>query len=102
MAASKNSTELVPARRRVELDSRQIRRSGRSTQRRWQPPEGLSPAGVLAVIDAASSERDWLREPARTRSLPLAQRQAGWSRLQMAYLTIGDEEARKLMQEVAE
>ena len=37
-----------------------------------------------------------------TRSLPLAQRQAGWSRLQMAYLTVGDDEARHLMQEVPE
>jgi len=37
-----------------------------------------------------------------TRSLPLAQRQAGWSRLQLAYLTVGDEEARRLMQEVSE
>ena len=37
-----------------------------------------------------------------TRNLPLAQRQAGWSRLQMAYLTVGDEEARQLMQEVPE
>jgi integrase len=37
-----------------------------------------------------------------TRTLPLAQRQAGWSRLQMAYLTVGDEEARRLMQEVTE
>ncbi len=37
-----------------------------------------------------------------TRSLPLAQRQAGWSRLQMAYLTVGDDEARRLMQEVPE
>jgi hypothetical protein len=37
-----------------------------------------------------------------TRSLPLAQRQAGWSRLQMAYLTVGDEEARRLMQDVPE
>ncbi len=35
-----------------------------------------------------------------TRNLPLAQRQAGWSRLQMAYLTIGDEEARVLMGEI--
>ena len=32
-----------------------------------------------------------------TRNLPLAQRQAGWSRLQMAYLTVGDDEARQLM-----
>jgi hypothetical protein len=37
-----------------------------------------------------------------TRNLPLAQRQAGWSRLQTAYLTIGEEEARQLMQEVAD
>jgi integrase len=37
-----------------------------------------------------------------TRNLPLAQRQAGWSRLQMAYLTVGDEEAHRLMQEVPE
>ena len=37
-----------------------------------------------------------------TRNLPLAQRQAGWSRLQMAYLTIGDDEARALMHQVAE
>lgn len=33
----------------------------------------------------------------RTKSLPLAQKQAGWSRLQMAYLSIGDEEARQMM-----
>ena len=37
-----------------------------------------------------------------TRSLPLAQRQAGWSRLQTAYLTVSDDEARLLMQEVPE
>jgi integrase len=37
-----------------------------------------------------------------TRNLPLAQRQAGWSRLQMAYLSIGDQEARELMLQVAE
>jgi integrase len=37
-----------------------------------------------------------------TRNLPLAQRQAGWSRLQMAYLTVGDDEARRLMQELTE
>jgi integrase len=37
-----------------------------------------------------------------TRNLLLAQRQAGWSRLQMAYLTIGDDEARQLMQQVTD
>ena len=35
-----------------------------------------------------------------TKSLPLAQRQAGWSRLQMAYLSVSDEEARAMMAEV--
>jgi integrase len=37
-----------------------------------------------------------------TRNLPLAQRQAGWSRLQMAYLTIGDDEARQLMRQITD
>ena len=37
-----------------------------------------------------------------TRNLPLAQGQAGWSRLQMAYLTLGDEETRQLMQQLSE
>jgi integrase len=35
-----------------------------------------------------------------TRNLPLAQRQAGWSRLQLAYLSVGDGEGRALMQQV--
>lgn len=38
----------------------------------------------------------------QTRSLPLAQKQAGWSRLQLAYLTLGDDEARELMRRVDE
>jgi integrase/recombinase XerD len=38
----------------------------------------------------------------QTRSLPLAQRQAGWSRLQSAYLSIGDDEARELMRGVTD
>ena len=38
----------------------------------------------------------------QTKSLPLAQRQAGWSRLQPAYLTIGDDEARELMRGVTD
>ena len=36
----------------------------------------------------------------QTKSLPLAQKQAGWSRLQMTYLTLGDDEARELMRRV--
>ena len=38
----------------------------------------------------------------QTKSLPLARKQAGWSRLQMAYLTLGDDEARELMRQVDE
>src|ERR1051326_4299757 len=236
MAASQESTALVAKGDRVRLDSRQDARSVRSAQKHWQPPEGLSPDDIKAVIDAATSERDRLLlrvlwatgarisevlalrpmdvqrdhlilpnrknpsltikrvylpagqadlpgalmiwadeqglapdcplffsrkhgidgglkpisrvqawtivkaaseradvrvlalrvsqhgavgEPApahphlfrharvrqivrTTRNLPLAQRQAGWSRLQMAYLTVGDEEARQLMQQVPE
>jgi len=236
MAASHDSTALVPAGNRVRLGSRRDARSVRSTPKHWQPPEGLSPDDVQAVIAAATCERDrlllrvlwatgarisevlalrpmdvqrdhlvlpnrknpnltvkrvylpagqadlpgalllWANEqglaprgplfvsrkhdtdgsakaisrvqawtilkdaseradvrvlalrashhgaigepaPAHphlfrharvrqivrtTRNLPLAQRQAGWSRLQMAYLTVGDEEARRLMQEVPE
>jgi hypothetical protein len=37
-----------------------------------------------------------------TKSLPVAQRQAGSSRLQMAYLTVGDEEVRRAMRAVDE
>ena len=33
-----------------------------------------------------------------TRSLPIAQKQAGWGRLQMAYLSVGDEEVRAAME----
>jgi hypothetical protein len=44
--------------------------------------------------------REWRGR--QTRNLPLAQKQAGWSRLQLAYLTIGDDEARELMRSVME
>ena len=35
-----------------------------------------------------------------TKSLPIARKQAGWSRLQMAYLTVGDDEVRDAMKNV--
>jgi integrase/recombinase XerD len=35
-----------------------------------------------------------------TKSLPIAQKQAGWSRLQMAYLSASDDEAREAMRDV--
>lgn len=37
-----------------------------------------------------------------TRSLPLAQRQAGWTKLQTVYLTLSDQETREMMQQVPE
>ena len=35
-----------------------------------------------------------------TKSLPIAQKQAGWSRLQMAYLSVSDDEVRMAMRDV--
>jgi len=35
-----------------------------------------------------------------TKSLPIAQKQAGWSRLQMAYLSVSDDEVREAMRNV--
>src|SRR6266704_1702824 len=60
MAASQQPTALVLPNERVQLDSRQPARSVRSNQKHWQPPEGLSPTDVLAVIEAATCERDRL------------------------------------------
>jgi integrase len=37
-----------------------------------------------------------------TKSLPIAQKQAGWSRLQMAYLSVSDDEVRTAMRDVTE
>jgi hypothetical protein len=38
----------------------------------------------------------------QTKRLPLAQRQAGWTRLQPAYLSVGDMEAREMMRVVTD
>jgi len=61
------------------------------------------PAGEAAPVHPHLFRHARVRQIVRsTRNLPLAQRQAGWSRLQMAYLTVGDEEARQLMRELTE
>jgi integrase len=57
------------------------------------------PAPVHPHVFRHARVRQILRS---TRNLPLAQRQAGWSRLQMAYLTIGDDEARQLMRQITD
>jgi hypothetical protein len=60
MIMTSPSTALMPARGRAQLDSRAVSGSDRSVQKRWQPPEGLSPTEVQAVIEAATSELDRL------------------------------------------
>ena len=61
------------------------------------------PVGEAAPVHPHLFRHARVRQIVRsTRNLPLAQRQAGWSRLQVAYLTVGDEEARQLMRELTE
>ena len=57
------------------------------------------PAPIHPHIFRHASIRHIVRQ---TRSLPLAQKQAGWSRLQLAYLTVGEAEARAMMAQVTE
>jgi integrase len=38
----------------------------------------------------------------QTKSLPVAQKQAGWARLQLAYLSVGDDEVREALRAVQE
>jgi hypothetical protein len=61
------------------------------------------PAGEAAPVHPHLFRHARVRQIVRsTRNLPLAQRQAGWSKLQIAYLSIGDDEARELMGQVAD
>ena len=56
------------------------------------------PAGKAAPVHPHLFRHARVRQIVRqTKSLPLAQRQAGWTRLQPAYLRMGDQEARELM-----
>jgi len=64
-------------------------------------PSRYGDAGQPAPVHPHLFRHARVRQLVRqTKSLPLAQKQAGWSRLQMAYLTIGDDEARELMRGV--
>src|ERR1700682_3550917 len=59
--ASGTSRALAVRGSRELSDSNQKRRSVRSdASKQWQPPEGLAPEDVLAIIDSAPSERDRL------------------------------------------
>jgi integrase len=61
------------------------------------------PAGEAAPVHPHLFRHARVRQIVRqTKRLPLAQRQAGWSRLQPAYLSIGDQEARDLMRGVTD
>jgi integrase len=59
-ASAASRVSAVRASRELS-DSKQKRRTVRSSSsKQWQPPEGLAASDVLAVIDAALSERDRL------------------------------------------
>ena len=56
------------------------------------------PAPVHPHLFRHARVRQIVRQIVRqTKRLPLAQRQAGWARLQPAYLSLGDDETRELM-----
>jgi integrase len=64
---------------------------------------GYGPAGEPAPVHPHVFRHARVRQIVRhTRSLALAQKQAGWARLHTEYLTLGDDEAHRLMQEVPE
>src|SRR5919202_1183817 len=54
------NSALVPRPERELLSSAARRRSVKPASKRWQPPEGLTPEDVQAVIAAAACERDRL------------------------------------------
>src|SRR5437899_11872651 len=59
--ASRTTRALAVQISRELSDSRAKPRSVRSVAaKQWQPPEGLAPDEILAIIDAASTERDRL------------------------------------------
>jgi integrase len=83
-------------------------------QRAWLVVKEASRRACVAVLAMRASVDGGKGEPApihphifrharareivrRTKSLPLAQRQLGWSTLQLAYLSVGDLEARELV-----
>ena len=59
--ASRTTRALAVQALRDVSDSSAKRRSVRSAPaKQWQPPEGLAPDEILAIIDAAGTERDRL------------------------------------------
>jgi integrase len=61
------------------------------------------PAGAPAPVHPRLLRHARVRQLVRaTKSLPIAQKQAGWARLQLAYLSVGDDEVREAMRAVSE
>jgi integrase len=90
-----------------------------SRQQAWEIVRAASERANVRVLALRSSMYGRAGEPApvhphlfrharvrqivrSTKSLPIAQKQAGWSRLQMAYLSVSDEEVREAMRSVDE
>jgi len=88
-----------------------------SRQQVWQIVRAASERANVRVLALRTSAYGRAGEPApihphlfrharvrqivrSTKSLPIAQKQAGWSRLQMAYLSVTDDEVRTAMQAV--
>jgi integrase len=86
-------------------------------QQAWEIVRGASERAHVRVLALRASAYGKAGEPApihphlfrharvrqivrTTKSLPIAQKQAGWSRLQMVYLTVGDDEVREAMRGV--
>jgi integrase len=110
-----NNEPLFFSRKRGEDGSRQALRRGQA----WVIVKEASERAQVRVLALGASKEGAAGEPASvhphlfrhtrvrqivrsTRNLPLAQQQAGWSRLQMAYLIVGDEQARQLMRDLTE
>ena len=64
-------------------------------------PSAYGKAGEAAPVHPHLLRHARVRQIMRvTRSLPIAQKQAGWSRLQLAYLSVTDNEVREAMRAV--
>jgi len=95
------------------------RRQAIDRVRAWQIVKAASERADVRVLALRASGHGRVGEPApihphlfrnarvrqivrHTKSLALAQKQAGWARLHTEYLTLSDAEARQLMQDVPE
>jgi len=102
----------VSRKRAMDGGSRAI-----SRQHAWEIVRAASARADVRVLALRSSRYGRVGEPApvhphlfrharvrqivrATKSLPIAQKQAGWSRLQMAYLSVSDAEVREAMRSV--